>query len=39
MKAQKTLSLSIDVSKKLDEENNQSAVVEELLRNYYDMDE
>lgn len=39
MKVQKTISLSIDVATELDDEENQSALVEELLRGHYDIDE
>ena len=37
MKAQKTLSLSLDVAQELDNEDNQSALVESLLREHYDI--
>jgi len=36
MKVQKTLSLSINIAEKLNEEDNQSALVEELLNEHYD---
>lgn len=39
MKAQKTLSLDLDVARRLDEEENQSAKVQELLREDYGMEE
>lgn len=39
MKVNKTLSLPVDVAKRLDEEDNQSAVMNEALRNYYGMDQ
>lgn len=37
MKTQKTLSLPIDVAQKLDDEDNQSGLVAELLEEHYDM--
>jgi len=39
MKVNKTLSLSIDVASQLDGEDNQSQLVEELLREYYEIDD
>jgi hypothetical protein len=39
MKVQKTLSLSLDVAQELDDEDNQSALVESLLRDHFDMDD
>jgi len=39
MKVQKTLSLPIDVAQQLDEEDNQSALVVELLSEHYDLNE
>jgi hypothetical protein len=38
MKAQKTLSLSLDVAQELNDEDNQSALVESLLREHYGLD-
>lgn len=39
MKVQKTLSLPIDVAQELDEEDNQSALVAELLSDHYGLNE
>jgi len=36
MKVNKTISLSVPVAAALDSEPNQSALVEELLRDHYD---
>jgi hypothetical protein len=39
MKVQKTLSLPIDVAQELNGEDNQSALVTELLREHYGIEE
>lgn len=39
MKANKTVSLPIDVAQRLSEEKNQSETVEKALRAYYGMEE
>jgi hypothetical protein len=38
VKVNKTLSLSLAVAQRLEDEENQSETVEELLREKYDMD-
>lgn len=38
MKVNKTISLSVPVAEALDGEANQSALVEELLRDHYDLE-
>lgn len=39
MKAQKNLSLDVEVVRKLENVDNQSALIESLLRDYFDMDD
>ena len=39
MKANKTVSLPIDVAKRLSKEDNQSETVAKALREYYDMED
>jgi hypothetical protein len=39
MKVQKTFSLPIEVAEKIDNEDNQSALVAELLSDYYEINE
>lgn len=39
MKVQKTLSLPLEVAEELDDEDNQSALVAELLSDHYDLNE
>jgi len=39
MKAQKNMSLSVEVVEKLEQEDNQTALVEGLLRDHYGMDD
>lgn len=38
MKTQKTISLDVEVAKRLDEEDNQSKKIQELLKDEYGMD-
>jgi hypothetical protein len=38
MKVQKTFSLPIEVAEQIDDEENQSALVAELLSNHYDLE-
>lgn len=38
MKVNKTVSLRVDVAQQLHQEDNQSRIVETLLRNHYDME-
>ena len=39
MKVQKNFSLSYEIAEQLNEEDNQTALIESLLRDHYDMDE
>lgn len=39
MRVHKTLSIDLEVVQRLDDEENQSRLVEELLRDHYDMEE